>query len=436
MYRFTADNIFPGFNVPSAGKPVYAVISSNCDLGPGPPMSLSTLRSNLQLNQRILSFMTFTFVCYLTIGLPLAVLPGFVHNTLGYNSLLAGLIISVQYFATLASRPHAGRYADQLGPKKVVIFGLSCCGVSGLFYALAFVFAGSPLVSLLLLCVGRAFLGVGESFASTGTTLWGIGAVGAMHTARVISWNGVATYGAMAVGAPLGVLLNTHFGLMGVAVLIVVCVAIAVWLATQKAAISVTAGKRIAFKSVVGRIWLYGLGLGFGTIGFGVIATFITLYYADKGWSGAAFTLTLFSLGFVGTRLVFGNAINRFGGLRVSLVSFVFEIAGLLLIWMGTDPITVQLGAFLTGSGFSLVFPALGVEAVKQVPPQNQGTALGLYSAFLDLGLGITGPVAGLLIAHAGTPSIYLAAAIMVVLAWLMTLRLWQQEKAQSDLPS
>jgi len=390
-------------------------------------MSLSTLRSNLQLNKRILSFMLFTFVVYLTIGLPLAVLPGFVHNTLGYNSVLAGLIISVQYFSTLVSRPHAGRYADQLGPKRVVIFGLICCGMSGVFYALAFIFAHSPLASLLLLCVARVFLGVGESFGSTGTTLWGIGAVGAKHTARVISWNGVATYGAMAVGAPLGVILNHGFGLAGVAGLIVIAVVIAVVVACGKAAISVTAGKRIAFKSVVGRIWVYGLGLGFGTIGFGVIATFITLYYADKGWSGAAFTLTLFSLGFVGTRLVFGNAINRFGGLRVSLVSFVFEIAGLLMIWMGTDPITVQLGAFLTGSGFSLVFPALGVEAVKQVPPQNQGTALGLYSAFLDLGLGITGPVAGLLIAHLGTPSIYLAAAFMVVIAWLLTLRLWLQ---------
>ena len=396
-------------------------------------MSLSTLRANLQLNKRILSFMLFTFVVYLTIGLPLAVLPGFVHNTLGYNSVLAGLIISVQYFSTLISRPHAGRYADQLGPKRVVIFGLICCGLSGVFYMLAFMFAHVPLASLLLLCVARIFLGVGESFGSTGTTLWGIGAVGPMHTARVISWNGVATYGAMAVGAPLGVMLNHGFGLPGVAVLIVVAVVIAALVACRKAAISVTAGKRIAFRSVIGRIGLYGLGLGFGTIGFGVIATFITLYYADKGWSGAAFTLTLFSLGFVGARLVFGNMINRFGGLRVSLVSFVVEIAGLLMIWMGTDPVTVQLGAFLTGSGFSLIFPALGVEAVKQVPPQNQGTALGLYSAFLDLGLGITGPVAGLMIAHLGTPSIYLAAAFMVVIAWLLTLKLWLQTSRQTS---
>lgn len=82
-----------------------------------------TAENNLQLNRRILSVVMFTFVCYLTIGLPLAVLPGFVHDHLGYNSVLAGLIISAQYFATLFSRPHAGRYADQLGPKKVVLFG-------------------------------------------------------------------------------------------------------------------------------------------------------------------------------------------------------------------------------------------------------------------------------------------------------------------------
>ena len=50
-----------------------------------------TAENNLQLNRRILSVVMFTFVCYLTIGLPLAVLPGFVHDHLGYNSVLAKL---------------------------------------------------------------------------------------------------------------------------------------------------------------------------------------------------------------------------------------------------------------------------------------------------------------------------------------------------------
>jgi hypothetical protein len=43
---------------------------------------------------------------------------------------------------------------------------------------------------------------------------------------------------------------------------------------------------------VVRKIWPYGLGLAFGTVGFGVIATFITLYFAAHSWQGAAFTLS------------------------------------------------------------------------------------------------------------------------------------------------
>ncbi len=253
---------------------------------------------------------------------------------------------------------------------------------------------------------------------------------GAMHTARVISWNGVATYGAMAAGAPLGVYLNQQWGLAGVAALIVLAVAVALLLASGKPDVSIAAGQRIAFSAVFGRIWAYGLGLAMGTVGFGVIATFITLYYADKGWSGAAFSLTLFSCAFVGIRLIFSNVINRHGGLKVTLASFLVEIVGLLLIWQAGEPWMVQTGALLAGAGFSLVFPALGVEAVKQVPPQNQGTALGTYSAFLDLALGITGPLAGLLIGQTGVPSIYLAAALLVALGVLLTLRLLQRSRA------
>ncbi len=64
----------------------------------------------------------FNFASYLTIGLPLAVLPGYVHDVMGFSAFWAGLVISLQYFATLLSRPHAGRYADLLGPKKIVVF--------------------------------------------------------------------------------------------------------------------------------------------------------------------------------------------------------------------------------------------------------------------------------------------------------------------------
>lgn len=381
--------------------------------------------SGLRLNLRILSVVIFNFASYLTIGLPLAVLPGFVHDVMGYSAFWAGLVISLQYFATLLSRPHAGRYADLLGPKKVVIFGLCGAFLSGLCYLLAGMQSG--VLSLVLLCLGRVILGIGQSFAGTGATLWGVGVVGSVHIGRVISWNGIATYGAMALGAPLGVLCYHYGGLHWLAVTIMAVALLAVLLALPRAAVKASKGKPLPFRAVLGRVWLYGMALALGSAGFGVIATFITLYYDARGWDGAAFALTLFSVAFVGARLLFPNSINRFGGLNVALLCFAVETCGLMLVGLAADPWMVKLGVFLTGAGFSLVFPALGVVAVKAVPQHNQGSALATYTVFMDLSLGVTGPLAGLLMAWAGVSSIYLAAAGLVAIALLLAWRLKQR---------
>jgi predicted MFS family arabinose efflux permease len=81
----------------------------------------------------------------------------------------------------------------------------------------------------------------------------------------------------------------------------------------------------------------------------------------------------------------------------------------------------------LTGFGFALVFPALGVEAVGLVPPASRGAALSAYSVFLDLSLGITGPLAGYIAGEFGYAQVFLfaavASALAVVLSTMMYLR-------------
>ncbi|WBM70774.1 MFS transporter [Buttiauxella sp. WJP83] len=388
------------------------------DLTPAPAVS------SFRLNLQIVSVVMFNFASYMTIGLPLAVLPGYVHDVMGYSAFWAGLVISLQYFATLLSRPHAGRYADILGPKKIVIFGLCGCFLSGASYMLAAFGSAWPLVSLVLLCFGRVILGIGQSFAGTGSTLWGVGVVGSLHIGRVISWNGIVTYGAMAMGAPLGVLIY-HFGRLELLAGMVMAVAlVAVLLALPRPAVKASKSKPLPFRAVLGRVWPYGMALALASAGFGVIATFITLFYDAKGWDGAAFALTLFSCAFVGTRLLFPNGINRFGGLNVAMICFSVEIIGLLLVGFAVVPWMAKAGTFLTGAGFSLVFPALGVVAVKRVPQQNQGSALATYTVFMDLSLGITGPLAGFMMAYAGVSMIYLAAAALVFIALLMAWKL------------
>lgn len=376
--------------------------------------------SGLRLNLRIVSIVIFNFASYLTIGLPLAVLPGYVHDVMGFSAFWAGLVISLQYFATLLSRPHAGRYADLLGPKRIVVMGLCGCFLSGLSYLLAATGSGWPLLSLVLLCLGRVILGIGQSFAGTGSTLWGVGVVGSPHIGRVISWNGIVTYGAMAMGAPLGVVCYRYVGLEGLALAIMAVAAVAILCALPRAEVKAKKGKPMSFRAVLGRVWPYGMALALASAGFGVIATFITLFYDAKGWDGAAFALTLFSCAFVGTRLLFPNGINRLGGLNVAMICFSVEIVGLLLVGVADTPMMAKIGTFLAGAGFSLVFPALGVVAVKAVPQQNQGSALATYTVFMDLSLGITGPLAGLMMAWMGISTIYIAAAGLVAVALLL----------------
>ncbi|CEJ96074.1 Xanthine transporter,putative [Caballeronia glathei] len=379
--------------------------------------STSAPRSDLAVTGRIVSVVVFTFLCYLTIGIPLAVLPGFVHTDLGFGSVMAGAAISVQYFATLASRPLAGRTADTLGPKKTVLYGLTACGASGILLLASALAAQWHTVSLVLLVLGRLVLGFGESWVGTGSITWGIGRVGVSNNAKVISWNGIATYGALALGAPLGVAIEHALGFASLGFIVIALGALGYWLATRMAPVPVVHGERMSYRSVFFRVLPHGLGLALGSAGFGSIATFITLFYAAHHWPNAALSLTVFGTLFVGARLLFANTIKTYGGFRVAIVSFAFECAGLLLLWLAPDPAFALAGAALTGFGFALVFPALGVEAVGLVPPASRGAALSAYSVFLDLSLGLTGPLAGYVAGEFGYGSVFLFAAVAAALA-------------------
>ncbi|MCC8401281.1 MFS transporter [Paraburkholderia sp. MMS20-SJTN17] len=387
----------------------------------------ASARSEFATTLQIIPVVFFTFLCYLTIGIPLAVLPGYVHADLGYSAVLAGAAISVQYFATLASRPLAGRSADTLGPKRTVSIGLIGCGASGALLLLAALTGHWPVLSLALLVCSRLVLGFGESLCGTGAILWGIGRVGTSNNARVISWNGIATYGALAIGAPLGVAISRSIGFTALGILVIALAALGYYLARLIAPVPVVHGERMSYRSVFTRVLPHGMGLALGSAGFGSIATFITLFYAAKHWPNAALSLTLFGTLFIGARLLFANTIKTYGGFRVAIASFSFECAGLLMLWLAPVPHIALAGAALTGFGFALVFPALGVEAVGLVPPASRGAALSAYSVFLDLSLGITGPLAGYIAGEFGYGSVFLfaaiAAAAAVVLSTVLYLR-------------
>jgi MFS family permease len=383
------------------------------------PSAATTDRAS---TRRIVGYVYFTFVVYLAIGLPLAILPTYVHFRLGFSAALAGLVISVQYIATFLSRPWAGHISDHQGAKISVIWGMAMCTASGALLIAAAVLHAFPWLSMTGLILSRLALGVGESLGSTGATLWGISAVGHEHTARVIAYNGICTYGAMAAGAPLGVVLENHYGLGSIGLLTAAVCAVSLFIAVGKHAVPVVHGERLPFRSVLGRVAPHGIALALGGVGYSVLATFVTLFYVSRHWNGAALCLTAFGLAFIAARLLFIHTIDRFGGFPVALVCMAVESAGVFLLWRATTPWTALAAASLAGFGFSLVFPAIGVEAVRRVPEQNRGTALGVYTGFSDVSFFLVGPAAGAVIGAWGYASAFLFALVCVLIALGITL--------------
>ncbi|TBU97698.1 MFS transporter [Phytopseudomonas dryadis] len=374
---------------------------------------------------QILGVVIFTFIGFLCVGLPLAVLPGFVLNDLGYGSVMAGLVISLQYLVTLISRPITGVLIDRIGPKRAVSYGLAGSVASGLLTLGATSLHGlSSDVGLGLLLVGRVALGVSQALIGTGSITWGIGRVGAQNTARVISWNGIASYGAIAVGAPLGVVMAATLGLWSIGCAITLLSAGALWLAQGKPAIPVIQGKRLPFHNVFLAIAPNGVALALGSIGFGTLATFVTLYYASLGWAHAAYCLSAFGCAFIVARLLFAGTIERRGGYRVATICLAIETLGLLLLWLAPHPTLALCGAALTGFGLSLVYPALGVEAIANIPAASRSSALGAYALFFDLALGIAGPLMGMIASAYDYAAVFLAAGLLALLGLGLSLLL------------
>ena len=379
----------------------------------------------------ILTFSYFTLIVYVSVGLPLAVLPAFVHLRMGMHAALAGLVISIQYIATFLSRPWAGRISDSAGAKISVLWGMAACALSGFFLLAAVALHFSATLTFGALVLSRLALGVGESLGSTGATLWGISSAGSQHTAKVISFNGVATYGGLALGAPLGVVLDQHWGLTALGLLTIVLGGVSFLLAQRKSPVPVMPGEHLPFHDVLTRIAPHGMALALGGIGYSVLATFVTLYYISRHWNqnGAALCLSAFGVAFIAARLLFIHAINRWGGFPVSFVCLSVESAGVLLMWAAGSPWMASAGAAVTGFGFSLVFPALGVEAVKRVPEHNRGTALGVFTGFSDVSFFLVGPIAGAVIGVWGYGSAFLFALASVLAALGIVLVLHKLQK-------
>jgi len=219
-------------------------------------------------------------------------------------------------------------------------------------------------ISVGILLLGRAVLGVAESFIVTGALSWGLALMGPQNTGKVMSWVGTSLYAAFAVGAPAGTALYTGYGFAAIALGATLIPLVALPLVASMRPTSATSHTSAGLIKVAVAVWLPGLGLALSGVGFGAIITFIGLFFAQRGWTPPWVAFTALSVAFIAGRAFRPSAgpdrrregrvgvhPDRSGGLGADLVSAIVRsgfgrrypkrprlFAGLSRTWRRGDP--------------------------------------------------------------------------------------------------
>ncbi|WP_210207960.1 MFS transporter [Bosea caraganae] len=360
------------------------------------------------------------FLGFLALSVPLGALSLELGGNLGFGTFVVGLVIGLQSLATLSTRHQAGTLCDQGGPRKAILIGLPLAASSGVAYVLSSVLPLGVEGKLAFMVAGRLSMGLGESLFLTGLMSLGIARLGADRTGRVMSWTGIAIYAALGLGAPFGLTAQGAYGFLAVGLITCLTPILALAIIVRLPPAPAVGGQRVPIHHVLGLIWRPGLVLALSMVPFAVMAAFLPLHYAARGWSQAGIALFGFAAAYVLVRLVGPGLPVRFGATRIAVGSLAFELAGQALLWLAPSPNIAAMGAILTGLGFSLVFPAMGVLATRSVPPDQRGRAVGNFMAFADIALGVTGPAVGLATQWAGLSAAFIVGAAATGAALLL----------------
>jgi MFS family permease len=345
-------------------------------------------------------------LAFIAIGAALPVLPTFVRGSLHAGDIAVGVVVGAFALTSVVCRPLAGRQADRRGRRVVMVAGALAMTLGGALYLLS--------SSIALLILARLFVGVGEGAVYTAGATWAVDLAPEGRSGFALGLFGLAVWGGLSLGPLAGELLRSGVGYDAVwiltAVLPLAGAAIAVRLPEPPRAALLAGAPRVPLLPRPAR--RPGVALALANIGYASLAGFVVLHLRARGIGGGASVFTAFAVAVFASRLVLSRVPDRAGARRTATAAGLLEACGLLIIALAGSLPVALLGAIVVGVGFSMLFPSLALMVVGEVGEDSRGSALGAFTAFFDVGVGLGAPLAGATASLAGYPAVFVLAAI------------------------
>jgi len=343
---------------------------------------------------------------FLAIGAALPVLPTYVRGPLHSSDLAVGIVVGAFAVTSVVCRPLAGRQADQRGRRIVLIAGAIAMTIGGLLYLVS--------DSVLTLILARLVVGMGEGSLYTAGATWAVDLAPEDQRGLALGLFGLAVWGGLSVGPVAGELLRANVGYDAVWILTAALPALGALIALR-----LPEPARLVSGAVPSPLALFpraarrpGIALALANIGYAALAGFVILALKARGIDGGATVFTAFALAVFASRLVLSRVPDRAGARKTATAAGLIEALGLTVIAAANSLPAALLGALVVGVGFSMLFPSLALMVVGEVGDDRRGSAMGAFTAFFDIGVGLGGPIAGLTASLFGYPAVFYLSAL------------------------
>jgi MFS family permease len=370
-----------------------------------------------------------TLLGLLSVGAVIPVLPRYVKGPLGEGDFVVGFVVGAFAFTGLAARPLAGHLADLRGRRVAVILGSLLAAVAGLLYFIP----GLP-----ALVLSRFALGAGEGTVFTAGATWVVDLAPPERRGRIVGLYGLAVWTGLSLGPPIGDLLLRAGGYDLVWAFATAAPLLGAAIASRLPDPHVPSPRDEPRALIARESLRSGVALGLGVIGYAAIAAFVILHLDERGIGHGTLAFTVFAVTVVVTRLVGGDLPDRLGPVRCATAAATVEALGLAIVALAPSLPVTLIGAGAMGAAFSTLYPSLLLTVVDRVPESRRGSAVGTFTAFFDVGVGLGGPLTGAAVALGGVyaAAFWVAAACAGASAVVIATRLRTASPAMAHAAS
>lgn len=165
------------------------------------------------------------------------------------------------------------------------------------------------------------------------------------------------------------------------------------------------------------------------SLGYGAIVTFIVIFGEERGID-QIFLFYLFNAIMASlSRPIAGKWFDQRGPIGLVILTIFITFIGMWVLSFAHSNFMIAVAGVLFGVGFGSLIPTLQSWTLSKTPANRRGVATGMFFSSIDLGIGLSGLVFGVLAQFVEIGTLFQISSVFMVAAFILTIVEWRRTK-------